>query len=302
MAALARKLLVFGAGGQVGRELTLGQTPAGVQVDGVNHDDADITDAGAVSRAVLRYTPDVIVNAAAYTAVDKAESDPDRAFAVNENGPRILARAARDAGAVLIHLSTDYVFDGRKSQPYLEDDAVAPASVYGRSKAAGEQAVREACPRHLILRTAWVYAAHGQNFLRTMLRLARERDLVRVVADQHGTPTAAADIAQAIFALAPKLGGDAEFGTFHLTNSGRTTWHGFAEAIFADLKERGLPAPRVEAITTAEYPTPATRPAMSVLDGSKLERSYGLRLRPWQTALRDTVDALLAAEMERSSA
>jgi dTDP-4-dehydrorhamnose reductase len=302
-AAVPRKVLVFGANGQVGHELTRGQAPAGVQVIGLTRSEADITDGAAVRRAVLRHAPDVIVNAAAYTAVDKAESEPDRAFAANETGPRHLASAAQEKGVLLVHLSTDYVFDGRKAEPYVEDDAIAPTSVYGRSKAAGEQAVRAICARHLILRTAWVYAAHGHNFLRTMLRLARERDVVRVVADQHGTPTAAADIAQAIFALLPKLGApDAAFGTFHLTNCGRTTWHGFAEAIFAELKERGLPAPRLEAITTADYPTPAQRPAMSVLDGSKLERAYGLRLRPWQAALRETMDALLAAEMERSSA
>ena len=300
MTERARTVLVFGAGGQVGRELTQRPAPPGFTMVGLGHADADIADRGAVARAVRQHRPDVIINAAAYTAVDKAESEPDRAFAVNEAGARHLADAAQEAGAALVHFSTDYVFDGRKATPYAEDDPVAPASVYGRSKEAGERAVRETTPRHVIVRTAWVYAAHGHNFLRTMLRLARERDLVRVVADQHGTPTAASDLAEATFAILAKLQDeDARFGTFHLTNSGRTTWHGFAEAIFAGLARRGGRAPRLDAIATADYPTPARRPAMSVLDCAKIERVFGIRLRPWEEALNDTMETLLAAEMER---
>ena len=295
----ARTVLVFGASGQVGRELTQQPAPAGFTVVGLNHTDADIADRNAVVRAVRQHRPEVIINAAAYTAVDKAESEPERAFAINEAGPRHLAAAANEAGALLVHYSTDYVFDGRKATPYIEDDPVAPASVYGRSKEAGERAIRETTPRHIILRTAWVYAAHGHNFLRTMLRLARERDVVRVVADQHGTPTSAVDIVDATFAILAKPPDAARFGTFHLTNSGRTTWHGFAEAIFAGLARRGVRIPRLEAIITAEYPTPARRPAMSVLDGGKVERAYGLRPRSWQAALDDTLETLLAAELER---
>jgi dTDP-4-dehydrorhamnose reductase len=298
-----RMVLVFGAGGQVGRELTQRRPPPGFAVVGLGHAEADIADGAAVARAVSQHRPDVIVNAAAYTAVDKAESEPERAFAVNEAGPRHLAAAAQEAGAVLVHFSTDYVFDGSKATAYAEDDPVAPVSAYGRSKEAGERAVRETAPRHIILRTAWVYAAHGHNFLRTMLRLARERDVVRVVADQHGTPTAAADIADATFAILAKLQDAGEnFGTFHLTNSGRTTWHGFAQAIFARLARRGGRAPRLEAITTADYPTPARRPAMSVLDCGRIERVYGIGLRPWDAALDDAIETLLAAEMERGHA
>jgi dTDP-4-dehydrorhamnose reductase len=296
----ARTVLVFGAGGQVGRELTQRHPPPGFTVVGLGHAEADIADPDIVARAVKQHRPDVIVNAAACTAVDKAESEPERAFAVNEAGPRHLATAAKEAGAVLVHYSTDYVFGGRKASPYFEDDPVAPVSVYGRSKEAGERVIRETAPRHVILRTAWVYAAHGQNFLRTMLRLARERDLVRVVADQHGTPTSAADLADATLAILAQLpNANAAFGTFHLTNSGRTTWHGFAEAIFAGLARRGGRAPRLEAITTADYPTPAQRPAMSVLDCAKIERAYGIGLQPWQAALDETMEKLLAAEMER---
>ena len=295
----ARRVLVFGAGGQVGRELTQRPAPAGFTVVGLNHADADIADRDAVARAVRQQRPEIIINAAAYTAVDKAESEIERAFAINEAGPRHLAAAAREAGALLVHYSTDYVFAGRKAAPYVEDDPIAPTSVYGRSKEAGERALRETTTRHIVLRTAWVYAAHGHNFLRTMLRLARERDVVRVVADQHGTPTSAADIADATFAILARSPDAARFGTFHLTNSGRTTWHGFAEAIFAGLARRGVRIPRLEAITTAEYPTPAQRPAMSVLDGGKIERVYGLRPRSWEAALDDTLETLLAAELER---
>ena len=224
---------MFGAGGQVGRELIQRSPPAGIILHGLTHAEVDIADRVAVEAAVRRHRPNIIVNAAAYTAVDKAETERDRAFAVNETGPRNLASAASDSGAVLVHLSTDYVFDGGKTDPYVEDDRVAPTSIYGQSKEAGERAVRGATPRHLILRTAWVYAAHGANFLKTMLRLAREREVIRVVADQQGTPTSAADLADAILAVLPRLQENAAFGTFHLTNAGRTTWHGFAEAIFA---------------------------------------------------------------------
>jgi dTDP-4-dehydrorhamnose reductase len=296
-----RNVLVFGAGGQVGRELTGRPPPAGLIVQGLAHADADIADRVAVETAMRRHRPDVIINAAAYTAVDKAETERDRAFAVNETGPRNLALAARDSGAVLVHFSTDYVFDGYKTIPYLEDDPVAPASVYGQSKEAGERAVRETIPRHLILRTAWVYAAHGANFLKTMLRVGREREVVRVVADQHGTPTSAADLADGILSMLPHLQENRAFGTFHLTNAGRTTWHGFAEAIFAAAARHRSPVPRLEAIGTEDYPTPARRPAMSVLDCRKIADLYGIRLRPWQEAVAATIDAVLIRETERGS-
>ena len=226
MTVSPRTVLVFGAGGQVGRELLQRSPPAGIILHGLTHAEVDIADRVAVEAAVRRHQPNIIINAAAYTAVDKAETERDRAFAVNETGPRNVASAASDSGAVLVHLSTDYVFDGGKTDPYVEDDRVAPTSIYGQSKEAGERAVRGATPRHLILRTAWVYAAHGANFLKTMLRLAREREVIRVVADQQGTPTSAADLADAILEVLPRLQENAAFGTFHLTNAGRTTWHG----------------------------------------------------------------------------
>jgi dTDP-4-dehydrorhamnose reductase len=299
MTGRLRTVVVFGAGGQVGRELMQRSAPQGFALLGLTHADADIADRAAVEGAVQRHRPEIIVNAAAYTAVDKAESDRDGAFAVNEAGPRNLALAAKDTGAVLVHLSTDYVFDGRKADAYVEDDPVAPSTVYGRSKEAGERVIRDTIPRHLIVRTAWVYAAHGSNFLRTMVRLASERDIVRVVADQHGTPTSAADLAEAIMTILPQLKKTNAFGTFHLTNVGQTTWHGFAEAIFAGLARHGNRVPVLEAIGTADYPTSARRPAMSVLDGRKIAEAYGITLRPWPEAVEATLATLLEREMER---
>ena len=294
-----RSVLVLGAGGQVGCELLQRPAPRGFAILGLTHGQADITDRKAVEEAVQQHRPDIIVNAAAYTAVDKAEFNLDRAFAVNEAGPRNVAGAAHGIGAVLVHLSTDHVFDGFKTEAYVEDDPVAPSSAYGRSKEAGEREVRNAISRHLILRTAWLYAAHGSNFLKTMVRLARERKVVRVVADQYGTPTSTADLADAILAILPRLTErDATYGTFHLTNAGRTTWNGFAHEIFMGLTRHGRPTPRLEAITTADYPTLARRPAMSALDCQKIFGAYGIRLRSWQEGVKTTLDVLLAREID----
>ena len=253
------KLLVPGAGGQVGRELCRIAWPPGCEIAACEHARLDITDRAAVFAAVRRERPDIVVNAAAYTAVDRAESEGAAAWAVNQAGPANLAAACREAAVPLVHLSTDYVFDGTKSGPYREDDAVAPLGVYGASKEAGERAVRAALPQHIILRAAWVYSAHGHNFVRTMLRLAGERPVLRVVADQEGSPTSAADIAAAIAAIVAQLAaGNRRWGTYHFAGGGATTWHGFAEAIveLAAPWRRG-PPPRIEAIATAQYPTPA---------------------------------------------
>jgi dTDP-4-dehydrorhamnose reductase len=298
MSSAENCILVFGAAGQVGNELRQRSAPPGIKIIGLTRAKVDITDRAAVLHAVERHRPAVVVNAAAYTAVDKAESDMQTAFAVNAEGARNLASAAREAGAAIIQLSTDYVFDGTKQSSYREDDAVGPVSAYGRSKEAGERAVRAANPRHVIVRTAWVYAAHGNNFMNTMLRLGIERDVVRVVADQHGTPTAAADIADAVLGIAVRLTqAEPVFGTFHLTNSGRTTWYGFASRIFSAMASRGARVPRLEAITTAEYPTPARRPAMSVLECGKLAGAYGIRLRAWEEALDQVLSSLLGNRM-----
>jgi dTDP-4-dehydrorhamnose reductase len=284
------KLLVLGAGGQVGRELCRLAWPAGYRVAGFGRDGVDIAQRQAVAEAVARERPDIVVNAAAYTAVDRAESEPEAAWAGNCTGPANLAAACAETGIPLIHLSTDYVFDGTKEGPYREDDPVAPLGVYGESKEAGDRAVREALPEHVILRTAWVYAAHGRNFVNTMLRLAGEHPVLRVVADQTGSPTAAADIAVAIAVVTQQTAaGNRRWGTYHFAGGGAVTWHGFAEAIFAEAAPWRGPPPRVEPITTADYPTPARRPANSVLDCTKIGDAFGITPRPWRAALADVI-------------
>ena len=284
------KLLVLGSGGQVGRELCQLPWSAGYALAGFDRAEVDITQPAAVSAAVARERPDIVINADAYTAVDRAESEPEAAWAGNCTGPANLAAACAEAGIPLIHISTDYVFDGTKSGLYREDDPVAPLGVYGRSKEAGDRAVREALASHVILRTAWVYSAYGHNFVKTMLRLADEQPVLRVVADQTGSPTSAADVAAAIAAIAQQLAaGNRHWGTYHCTAAGAATWHGFAEAIFAEARPWRGPPPPVEAIATADYPTPARRPANSRLDCTKIHEAFGIRLRPWRAALAEVI-------------
>src|SRR5438874_3404296 len=287
------KLLVLGSAGQIGHELCRFAWPADYRVAGFDRAEVDITDQGAVTAAVDRERPDIVINAAAYTAVDRAESEPDAAWAGNCAGPGYLAAACRSDGIPLIHISTDYVFDGSKKGPYREDDPVNPLGVYGHSKEAGDRAVRQALAEHVILRTAWVYSAHGHNFVKTMLRLAAERPVLRVVADQIGSPTSAADIAQTIAVIVRRIGtGDRHWGTYHFAGSGAATWHGFAEAIFELASPcRGTP-PKVEAITTADYPTPARRPANSVLDCRRIGEVFGIVPRPWREALAEVIGEL----------
>jgi dTDP-4-dehydrorhamnose reductase len=289
------KLLISGAAGQVGRELCRAAWPVGVRLSTSDADSLDITDAAAVDAVFARERPDLVVNAAAFTAVDRAESETDAAFAINRDGPALLAAACCAASIPLIHISTDYVYDGAKSGPYTEDDPVNPLGVYGSSKAAGDGAVREALPEHVILRTAWVYSVHGHNFVKTMLRLGAERPSLRVVADQVGSPTSAADIAAAIVTIAGRIAaGGGRWGTFHLTNAGAVSWHGFAEAIFELAAPwRGKP-PEIAAIATAEYPLPARRPANSVLDCGRIDAAYGIVPRPWRDALADVIRELHA--------
>jgi dTDP-4-dehydrorhamnose reductase len=268
----------------------------------LDHCASDITKAAAVASVIARQRPDLVINLAAYTAVDRAESDPEAAWAVNCAGAAHIAAACGESTAPLIHLSTDYVFDGCKSEPYREGDAVNPLGVYGRSKEAGERAVRAAVARHIILRTAWVYSAHGSNFVKTMLRLGAERPVLRVVADQQGCPTAAADIASALIVIAREIErGSTSWGTFHFAGAGSTSWHGFAEEIF-DLTAR-LAAwppgsrPRVEAITTDQYPTPARRPMNTALDCRKIE-AFGISTRPWRSSLAAVVRELVTGKTQ----
>jgi dTDP-4-dehydrorhamnose reductase len=290
--------LLLGANGQVGNELrrslaAMGEvvptTRSGQLPDGGRCEIADFDRPDTLVELVERIQPTVVINAAAYTAVDKAEDDIEAAFRANAEAPGVLARACADRGIPFVHYSTDYVFDGQGTRPYREDDATSPLGVYGASKLAGEEAVREAGGRHVILRTAWVYGQYGHNFLRTMLRVGADRDELRVVADQSGTPTPASLIADVTVEL---LRQQTEVsGTFHLTPRGETSWHGFAEAIFDEAVAQGLlaRAPRVLAITTADYPTRAKRPSYSRLDVGKLEQQLGRPLPDWRTGLQQVL-------------
>ena len=291
-------VLLFGGNGQVGHELrrslrALGDvvvtTRSGELPEGARCEVADFDCPDSLAALVQRVAPAIVVNAAAYTAVDKAEDDVDAAFRTNAEAPGVLARACALRDIPFVHYSTDYVFDGQGSRPYREDDPTAPLSVYGASKLAGEDAIRAAGGRHLILRTAWVYGQHGHNFMKTMLRLGAERDELRVVADQVGTPTPAALIADVTTEL---LGlRDAPSGTFHLTPRGETSWHGFAEAILEEALARGLipRAPKVIPIATSDYPTRARRPGYSRLDIGRLEQVLGRALPEWRTGLRQVL-------------
>jgi dTDP-4-dehydrorhamnose reductase len=280
------KVLITGARGQVGKA-TMALAPAGADVDAVGHEQLDIGDASAVDRYLDERRPDVIINAAAYTAVDRAESEPQAAVRVNEHGPANLARAAARTGSRLIHISTDFVFDGEGSTPYRPQDRANPLSVYGTTKLAGENAVRAFDTRAVILRTAWVYEAQGKNFLLTMLRLMRERGSVRVVADQIGSPTAARSIAQALWAFAAK---PEVHGTFHWTDSGVASWYDFAVAIAEEWAEvAGVAVAEVIPIGTQDYPTPARRPRFSVLDKSATCAALGLSPRHWRQNLRQVI-------------
>lgn len=291
-------VLVFGGNGQLGQELLRALAPLGEVVattrsgqlaDGSPCEVADFNAPDALAAVLDRIQPTLVVNAAAYTAVDRAEGERDAAWRANAEAPGVIARWCAAAGVPLVHYSTDYVFDGQGSRPYREDDATAPLGVYGESKLAGEDAVRAAGGRHMIFRTAWVYASHSANFLRTMLRVGAERDVLRVVADQVGTPTPAALIAD-VTAQALQHPG-ALSGTWHLTAAGETSWHGFAEAIFAEAVAAGKlsRAPTVEAITTAEYPTPAKRPAYSHLDVARIQSDFGVVLPSWQDGLKRVI-------------
>jgi dTDP-4-dehydrorhamnose reductase len=292
------KTLVVGSGGQVGRELMRAVWPAGWEIAGLPHAALDVADGAAVQKAISASGAALVVNGAAYTAVDRAESEPERAAAVNRDGAAHLAEACAATRSTLIHLSTDYVFDGTKRTPYAEDDPVAPLGAYGAGKAEGEAAIRARLEHHLILRTAWVFGAHGPNFVKTMLRLGATRDEVAVVADQRGCPTPAADIAAVIAQLAPHLLQDpASRGTLHYVGSGETTWHGFAEAIFDLAAPRLGRRPRVRAISTAEYPTAAKRPAYSVLSCARLTACFGIESKPW----RDGLAAMLAEHFATTS-
>jgi dTDP-4-dehydrorhamnose reductase len=287
--------MVFGGGGQVGCHLLEMASTTGHDIIGLTHAEADICDAGAVAAVIAKHAPTSIVNAAAYTAVDKAESERQRALAINRDGASLVASAAAKANIPLIHLSTDYVFDGSARLPYKEDDKVNPQGSYATSKEAGERAVRAAHDRHLILRTAWVYGPFGTNFVKTMLRLGAEREELRVVDDQTGRPTSTEDLAGAILTLVESVErpGFSAWGTYHYVGADTVTWYGFATMIFAEAARLGRKVPQIRPIATADFPTAAPRPAYSVLDTAKLERTFGITPRPLRTSLIATLERLL---------
>lgn len=294
------RLAVTGKNGQVVSALQA-LANGKLEIVTLGRPELDLARPETVAKALRNTKPDAVVSAAAYTAVDKAESEPDIAFAVNRDGAGAVAQAANEIGIPVIHLSTDYVFDGTKTAAYVENDPTGPVSVYGRSKLEGEQAVSEMTANYVILRTAWVYSDYGSNFLKTMLRLSESRDEVNVVADQFGCPTSANDIATAIVTIARKLAEDKSpllRGVFHLSGTGETNWAEFAKQVFAFSAENGGKSVIVNDITTAQYPTPARRPANSRLDCSKLEDVYGIKLPNWQSSTRAVVAALAQSKKE----
>lgn len=292
------RLLIAGWQGQVARGL-VEAAPAcpDVRACAVGRAALDICSARSIERALSQIEPTVVINSAAYTAVDKAESEAERAFELNRDGARMLAEAAARRAVPIIHISTDYVYDGLKSAPYVEDDATAPVTVFGRSKLEGEAAVMEANPRHVILRTAWVFSPTGRNFVKTMLAQAAETDHVRVVSDQRGNPTYAPHLVTTILELARQLsarkGDDGPWGVYHAAGTGTTTWAGFAEEVFRCSGALGGPTARVEPIASTDYPTLALRPANSELDCTKLERTFGVRLPGWQQGVAECVARLV---------
>lgn len=293
------KVLLTGAGGQVGWEIVRQATAHPISLEGFLRNDLDITSLDSVRHVMGIIRPDLVINAAAYTKVDLAESEPDTAIRVNRTGPGLLAECCADADIPMIHISTDYVFNGRNELPYLETDALSPLGVYGRSKAEGEAEVCRKLSRHLIIRTAWVYGVHGSNFVKTMLRLGKDRDRLRVVDDQFGCPTAASDIAGAILTLTRRIhaGGEIPWGIYHYCGSGITSWHRFALEIFRVAQQFGYPfSPKIEPIPTSEYPTPVRRPSFSALDTTRITDTFQISPRPWQESLAGVVKELLSEE------
>lgn len=290
-----KKVLFTGASGQVGTALARLAWPDGWVALPLTRADLDLSHATAVAAAIAQHRPTVVINAGAYTTVDKAESEVLLAWRINALAPAALAQACRMAGVPLVHVSTDYVFDGAKAGAWDPGDPTGPLGVYGASKLGGELAVSTSGARHAIVRTAWVVSAIGQNFVRTMLRLGATRPTLRVVADQSGSPTSAADLAEALAAIAVRLAEDPEApsGTWHFSNAGATSWFGFATEIFRQSRARGGVVPNVEPIATADFPTPARRPANSLLSTVTLQRDWGIAPRPWQDALGPILDELI---------
>jgi dTDP-4-dehydrorhamnose reductase len=283
------KILIVGKNGQVGSCLVDQlNTMSDVTLLALDRDQLDITDATQVNKVIAEFNPNIIINAAAYTAVDKAEQESELAYTINRDGPHNLAVAANEINAIIIHISTDYVFAGDSLESYVESDKTDPQGEYGRSKLAGEQAVERGCSRHIILRTAWVFGEHGDNFVKTMLRLGKTRDTLGVVADQFGGPTYAGDIAKAIVAISQQIiDGNQAYGIYHYSGFPHVSWHTFAEKVFEIALEQDVISQpiKVNPITTLDYPTPAKRPANSRLNCEKIHNAFGITQSDWQAAL-----------------
>ena len=293
------KILVIGSKGQLGHELLIQGNNFGYEILPADLPDLDITDKTQVKHRLEKSQPSLVVNAAAYTNVDKAETEQNLAFAVNRDGPANLAEACAMFEVPLIHISTDFVFDGKKSSPYIESDPVSPLSIYGKSKQEGENEVGSRLKKHIILRTSWLYGVHGQNFMKTMLRLGREKEVIPVVADQFGSPTSAPDLAEAILQIISKVkySSDIKWGTYHYCGHGITTWHKFAEEIL-NLARHYIPikTKNVKPISTAEYPTKAIRPPFSALDCGLIKKKFGINPKPWQDSLKTVIRQLCQKE------
>ena len=292
-----KMIAIIGCNGQLGWELAKKAQQNGYEGLALDFPDIDIVKPASIKDNLISKNLSLVINAAAYTAVDQAESDTDKAYAVNRDGAANLAEFCEEATIPLVHVSTDYVFDGSKAGPYFEDDPVAPLGVYGQSKEAGESEIRRRLQEHLIIRTAWLYGVHGNNFVKTMLRFGKERDTMKVVDDQTGCPTCAADLADAIFVMTDHIlsGKKISWGTYHYCGEGAISWHGFAKAIFNNAqKYESFSVREVLPLTTDEYPTPAKRPPNSVLDCSKIERNFGICPLPWEKSLTEMIKTMYA--------
>jgi dTDP-4-dehydrorhamnose reductase len=288
------RILVTGRSGQLAASLAeMAADRPDLELISLGRPEFDLEMTEQISEQIEAGRPDLVINAAAYTAVDKAETEPERAFAINRDGASAAARAAARLGVPFVHISTDYVFDGRQARPYVEADRTGPLNIYGRSKLEGESAVLEEHPQALILRTSWVFSPFGSNFLKTMLKVGAERPVLRVVSDQLGNPTSALNLAAVILKISPALRSEPG-GLYHLTGDGSTSWHGFADFIFQESSKRGGPAPVVEAISSAEYKTVAARPANSRLDCTAFANRFGVKLRPWTEVAKETVARCLS--------
>jgi len=297
------KILVTGSKGQLGHELLIQGNNFGYEILPADLPDLDIADKTQVKHWLEKFQPSFVVNAAAYTNVDKAETEQNLAFAVNRDGPANLAEACAKFEIPLIHISTDFIFDGKKSSPYIESDPVSSLSIYGKSKQEGEKEVRSRLKNHIILRTAWLYGVHGQNFVKTMLRLGREKEVISVVADQFGSPTSAADLAAAVLQIISRIkkyNGDINWGTYHYCGQGITTWHGFTEEILSLARQYiSIKTKDVKPISTAEYPTKAIRPPFSALDCGLIKKNFGISIKPWQDSLKTVIRQLCQKETEK---